>query len=358
MNDPKSAHDTHTDEKRLSALNSMDAMFRTLFDETPCACAVLDEKLVVIAANKRCVEEFESPLGRPCHEVFLGRPAKCASCPAMKTMSDRSVQVGPGDDERRPCRTAPATDRAGEVFGAIHFFQSDTEAERLQKELIAYDCQFGAAAHGLKGCLTGMGGGVYMCNTGTRLNKPERIEKGFAIISRNFRRMQSIAHNVLYYLRERAFSPEPLDAVEMLKRVAEDHADEAEFVDTRIVLSNDLPAEAPVEIDRKALEAALINLVTTSLDNCRGDTRDVDHEVVISARVEERFVVFEMADNGAGVTPEELEEIRALLVDPRGLTPVEVGIYVVNKLAGLLQGSLDIESEKGRGTRYRLHIPR
>ncbi len=357
MNSEIPAHDAHTPDERLAALSSMDTQWRAFFEETPITCTVLDEKGIIIAANKRCAENFESPLGRPCHEVFLGRSEPCLGCPATETFKDHCAHDGAEERASSACRTMPAGDSARNGLGVIHFFQPETDADRLQKELLAYDCQFGAAAHGLKGCLTGMGGGVYMCDTGTRMDKPERIEKGFATIRRNFRRMQSIAHNVLYYLRDRQFYPEPLDAMEILKNVAEDHADEAEFMNTRIAMSGDLPAEVAMDVDRKALEAALINLICTSLDNCRGDSRDIDHEVHVSARVGENQMIVEMADNGAGLTAEELAEVTALFVDPRGLTPPTVGIYVVNKLAGLLGGSLDIESEKGRGTTYRLRVP-
>lgn len=358
MNNEQPLNDAHTHDERLAVLSSMDAMFRVLFEETPCACTILDAKGVIIAANKRCAENFESPLGRACHEVFVSRSEPCAGCPATETLKNHRAHDGTEGAESSACRTVPASDSAGNDLGVIHFFQPETSIERLQKELIAYDCLFGAAAHGLKGCLTGMGGGVYMCDTGTRMNKPERLEKGFATIRRNFRRMQSIAHNVLYYLRDRQFNPEPLDAMEVLRKAAEDHADEAEFMNTRIALSGDMPAEAAMDIDRKALEAALINLICTALDNCRGDSRDVDHEVQITARVDEGQVVFEMADNGAGMTAGELAEVNALFVDPRGLTPPTVGIYVVKKLAGLLGGSLDFESVKETGTTYRLRLPR
>jgi|GEM_PF-2583479 len=358
MNNGQPHNDAQRDDERLAPLSAIDTLGRILFEETPCACALLDAEGIIIAANKRCAENFESPLGRPCHEVFLGRSESCTACPAAETLRDGGAHTGAAGTECAACRTLPAADSAGNSLGVIHFFQPEADAERLRKELIAYDCQFGAAAHGLKGCLTGMGGGVYMCDTGRRMNKPERLDKGFGIIRRNFRRMQSIAHNVLYYLRDRQFNPEPLDAMEVLKKVAEDHADEAEFMNTRIAVSGDLPAEGPMTVDRKALEAALINLICTSLDNCRGDSRDVDHEVLVSARVERGQVVFEMADNGPGMTADELTETIALFVDPRGLTPPTVGIYVVHKLAGLLGGSLEIESEKERGTTYRFGIPR
>lgn len=341
----------------MDALESCDPMFRRLFDEMPCSGAVLDEQRVVIAANRCCAENHESAVGRPCHEVFLGRAEPCVDCPVSRTVEEGCAHSGPEGSDAAACLTIPARDSAGGAFGVIHFFRSGGEAARLQKALVDYDCLFGAAAHGLKGCLTGMGGGVYMCNTGVKLDKPERVEKGFPIINRNFRRMQSIAHHVLYYLRDREFSPEPLDAVEVLKKTADDHADEAEFLNTRIVVSEDLPAEAAMTVDRKAIESALINLLATSLDNCRSDARDIEHESRLSMRVEGGSAVFEMADNGNGLTPEELDELLGLFDDPRPLTPPDVGLYVVNKLAGLLGGSLEVESRREHGTTYRLTIP-
>jgi signal transduction histidine kinase len=150
---------------------------------------------------------------------------------------------------------------------------------------------------------------------------------------------------------------EPLDGVEVLKKVAEDLREEWGFAGAKILLKDGLPSKIPLEADKRALASALTNLAISSLDDCRTDKRDRDHEVHLSVREEDGFAVFEVADNGVGMDKDTLEKIFSLFFNPKGIEAAGVGLYITHKLARLHQGSVRIESEQGQGTQYRLSIP-
>jgi signal transduction histidine kinase len=255
------------------------------------------------------------------------------------------------------CRTAPLRDNGGRAKGVLHMSVRAGQGEDLQQAMTAFDSQVGAVSHGIKGLLTAMAGGFYLWDTGLKNNRPERLNKGFHVVRRSFHRLQRLAHDVLYYVRDRRLHMEPLDGIEMIKELKHDLKDDAEYARTRIVLHEDLPSELPMEGDLRALRSALSNLVISSLHDCYTDKRKIDHLVTISAREEGDHALIEVTDNGPGMGPETRGKIFSLFFNPKGIEAAGVGLYISNKLVRAHKGTMKIESEKGKGSRYIMKVP-
>lgn len=338
--------------------------FERYFEEIPCYCSVLGPDLEIVAANRACRETFTTPFSRRCYQVFKGRKEICPACPALLTLETNGVHESrevltdrSGRDVDVFCRTVPFGAQDGDVSGVLHMSVSGGEAEKLQKDMTAFDSQVGAVSHGIKGLLTAMAGGFYLWDSGMKDLRGDRLKMGVEIVRRNFHRLQHLAHDVFYYVRDRRLHMESLDGAEILRKVAADLEEDALFAGAKIRVADSVPDEASVEADNRALTSALTNLAVSALDDCRTDKREIIHEVVLSLEVDGDSLVFKVSDNGIGMDRDTLDKVFSLFFSPKGIEAAGLGLYITNKLARAHRGQVAIESEPGQGTRYTLRIP-
>lgn len=339
-------------------------LFDRLFEEVPCYCSVLGPDLKIVAVNRACRETFTTPFSRRCFQVFKGRKETCPECPALLTLERNRVHEShevltdrSGRDVDVVCRTVPFDVHDGKASGVLHMSARGGEGEKLQKAMTAFDSQVGAVSHGIKGLLTAMAGGFYLWDSGMKDLRGDRLKMGVEIVRRNFHRLQRLAHDVFYYVRDRRLHMEPLDGVELLRKVAADLQDDAGFSGAKIRMAEGIPAAALVDADQRALTSALVNLAVSALDDCRTDKRAIDHEVILSLTEAEGQLLFEVSDNGIGMDPDTLNKVFSLFFSPKGIEAAGLGLYITNKLARAHKGEVSIESEPGTGTRYLLRIP-
>ena len=123
-------------------------------------------------------------------------------------------------------------------------------------------------------------------------------------------------------------------------------------------LDSRLPATFPVRADRRRLEQVLTNLVDNAIKfNKPGG------EVRIGGRVEADRRILEVEDTGTGIPSESREKIfhRFYRVDPdrsREAGGTGLGLAIVKHLVQAMGGGVYVESEPGRGSTFRLTLPR
>lgn len=114
---------------------------------------------------------------------------------------------------------------------------------------------------------------------------------------------------------------------------------------------NEIPDVIPVH--GGAVRQATLNLL---LNACAA--APLDGVVRFSAVLEGRVLVIAVADSGPGLPEsvrqayEESETVRSLKGDDRGL-----GVWMVKRLIAGLGGRIGVETDAGRGTLIRLHVP-
>jgi two-component system, chemotaxis family, CheB/CheR fusion protein len=149
---------------------------------------------------------------------------------------------------------------------------------------------------------------------------------------------------------------EPIDLAELVRDIAT--STESLALAKRLMLAVDVPdGPTTVVTDATKVHQILVNLLGNAI-------RYTDRgRVWIRAQVDAETVILEIEDTGVGIAPEHREQIfeRFWQVDQsdtklRGGTGL--GLVVTRDLARALGGDVEVESEMGRGTLFRVRLPR
>ena len=134
------------------------------------------------------------------------------------------------------------------------------------------------------------------------------------------------------------------------------------------VVTNLSPAADAVEVDQGSFDQALVNLLINARDAMpNGGTLTITTRNVVLAEPEAQrnnippgaWVEVEVADTGEGMSPETLSRIFEpfFTTKPSG-SGSGLGLAMVYAFARNCGGSIDVQSELGHGTQFRLYLKR
>jgi protein-histidine pros-kinase len=114
-----------------------------------------------------------------------------------------------------------------------------------------------------------------------------------------------------------------------------------------------------VESDRRILSQILINLTNNAIKFT--DEGQVQIELGSQRVNGHTLATVEVTDTGIGIRPEDQQKLfqafQQVDIDHRG-EGTGLGLYLSQKLAVLIKGRIELESEYGKGSVFRLLIPR
>jgi PAS domain S-box-containing protein len=115
----------------------------------------------------------------------------------------------------------------------------------------------------------------------------------------------------------------------------------------------------PVAVDREMWEKIVLNLLSNAFKFTLKGTIDVR----LSEDLERDSILLEVADSGIGIPSEDLRRLferfhRVENAGGRSFEGTGIGLALVKELVNLHQGGVDVDSEPGRGSTFRLWIPR
>jgi signal transduction histidine kinase len=116
------------------------------------------------------------------------------------------------------------------------------------------------------------------------------------------------------------------------------------------------PSPARVLIDRAHLEQILLNLIV----NARDATAPGGHlwlDVRVEERGGERWVALTATDDGSGMDPEVARRIFEPFFTTKGHAGTGLGLATVQRVVRAAGGTIEVESEPGRGTSFRIRLP-
>ncbi len=128
--------------------------------------------------------------------------------------------------------------------------------------------------------------------------------------------------------------------------------DQAQSSGAEIAIRTELQPTVPACGDESALREVLTNLIFNAVDAMpKGGT------LTLRCRQETNRAVIEVSDSGTGMTPEVRERCLEPFFSTKGERGTGLGLAMVFGILQRHSGSVDIESELGRGTTFFVRLP-
>jgi PAS domain S-box-containing protein len=252
---------------------------------------------------------------------------------------------------------------AGHVATAIAN-ASAYEAERRRAEALAEldrvkTAFFGNVSHEFRTPLTLALAPLADALHDTAVPLPEVHRERVQIAHRNSLRLLKLVNTLLDFSRleagraQAAFEPWDLDA--LTADVASTFRSAVERVGLRYTVETHDLGE-PVQVDRDMWEKIVLNLVSNAYKFT------LEGEIRVTLGRTATHAVLTVADTGTGIPPSELPHLFERfhrVRNPRGrsLEGTGIGLALVKELVRLHGGQIDVRSEEGRGSSFRVSIP-
>ncbi|MFU8897203.1 MAG: PAS domain S-box protein, partial [Gammaproteobacteria bacterium] len=268
-------------------------------------------------------------------------------------------------------RAVPVKDEDGHVYRVIGVAEDITNLKRAEAQLHqaqkidAIGNLAGGIAHDFNNLLTVVLGNLDALGSEPDLSEAAR-KRYLDMALQASERAAGLTRQLLAFSRAQVLMPRPTQVNQLIEELVQLVARTlSEDIELRLTLEPGLPQ---IHIDSAQLETAIFNLVLNARDampgggqleirtsTCHIDRRD---EAAALPCAPGRYVVVEVADNGLGMSASVHERI----FEPF-FTTKEVGKGTGLGLSTALgfvrqsKGGIEIDSEPGRGTRFRVLLP-
>lgn len=147
-----------------------------------------------------------------------------------------------------------------------------------------------------------------------------------------------------------------LDAVQLSEAIGAAVQATAHDIPQRIELNCDVPALPPVLGDLRRLTTVFTELLTNAVEAIARDPRIVPaHEIAVRARADGPRVVVEIRDDGPGIQPSDLRRVFEPFFTARPFGESRgLGLAVCHGIVTSLGGELEVDSQPGRGSTFRV----
>jgi signal transduction histidine kinase len=212
-------------------------------------------------------------------------------------------------------------------------------------------------SHGVKGILTGLDAGAYLAESGLRKENLNQIREGLATVKEMVERIRRVVLDVLYFAKERPLEWRRMSVqafVEDLLATASPkiHSHPIELV-TEIETNL-----GEFEVDQGVAAPALLNIFENAVDACLEDGSQTSHQVTFRVDADSTDVVFQIGDNGVGMSPEVQEKMFDLFYSSKGRAGTGLGLFITRQVVRQHGGSIEVESIPGQGSCFTVRWPR
>jgi signal transduction histidine kinase len=282
------------------------------------------------------------PLPDPWPELSLAELAAELFGPSASIVHSR---VSPTPSKTYAVAGIPARAGVGTAVLVIADVSLQERRERAEREFVTN------AAHELRTPLSAISGAVEVLESGAKELPPER-DRFLAIVARQTARLGRLVHALLTLARAQTGAEQlEFEQVKLRPLLAEIAAEaRAEGADVELTCPARLIAFTHADLLQQAIE----NLVSNAQ---KYGGREI--EIVATGEDPTRTRI-EVIDHGEGLSAEERERVfdRFYRTGERGEGGFGLGLSIVREVVSVLEGEIEIESERGIGTCVAIVLPR
>jgi len=345
------------------AYTFMEAMIATSMD----GIIALDKDGMVTIFNRAARQIFNAPEDKHITNSELkkmlpsGFIEQASIGPAHLYIPETDIQTL--DGKKHPVRLVGIRIGAEERFMGMAITVQDLHAikqleyEKLEAERLAAVGQTVAGlAHGVKNLITALEGGMYMLNTGIGKGNIDRVQKGMEMLDRNIDRVSMFVKTFLDFSKGREIRAKLNNPVEIASEVVELYATKAQELGINLIYEHAEDIQ-PAPIDYESMHECLTNLVGNAIDACRV-SEEGGNQVKVCVSEKDGTIIYEVIDNGVGMDYEVKRKVFTSFFTTKGLGGTGLGLLMTKKNVQEHGGTIDLESEPGKGTTFRINLPR
>jgi len=276
-------------------------------------------------------------------------------------VSETQVRTVDGDDV--PVRFSAIDLKArSRSRGRAAFLEDLSEIRKLEAHMLEAE-RLGAVgqtvaglAHTIKNLLMGLEGGMYMVDTGLRRGDADRIINGWGVLQRNFEKTTALVKDFLSFSKGRLPELQPTDPNALVRSIVELYRDAALRQGVELVFEPG-PDVASAPLDPAGMETSITNLVSNGIDAAMMREEE-GGRVVLRTLEDDGDLIFEVSDDGCGMDWEVKGKIFTTFFTTKGGEGTGLGLLTTRKIVQEHGGRIDVESESGKGTTFRIRLPR
>jgi signal transduction histidine kinase len=250
------------------------------------------------------------------------------------------------------------------MMGTVSFFQDLREIKKLEKELVnserlaAVGQTVAGMAHCIKNILHGFKGGSYLVDLGINKGDNDKLTKGWDMIQRNIARTSDLVMDLLTYSKERDPEYQTCDPNAIIMDVCEVMRETAEEHQVKLVAELDSTIKS-VSMDPHTIHQCLTNLISNAIDACLFDENiGKNWQVTVKSQFEDdRHFKISIEDNGMGMSQEVMNKLFSSFFSTKGHRGTGLGLLVTRKAVQEHGGTIDVQSQEGKGTIFTLRLP-
>lgn len=267
-------------------------------------------------------------------------------CVPLAKIGGTAKKLAKGDfTERIP---VTSNDEIGQLSRAFNEMANELEnSEQIKNDFIS------SVSHELRTPLTAIKGWSETLEGGY---DPEAFQKGMKVITGETKRLEQMVEDLLDFSRIQSghFSLQmtTIDVIAELEDALLIYIDKAKK--ENILLSYNEPEfMCAVEGDKNRLRQVFINIIDNALKYTESGG-----SIEVMAEKNDSAVIVSISDSGAGIAPEDLPKVKQKFYKANKTKHGSgIGLAVADEIVSMHGGTLDIESELGKGTTVTIMLP-
>jgi signal transduction histidine kinase len=243
-------------------------------------------------------------------------------------------------------------------FLALFLEKEKYEAASRERERLAVIGEVVAGlAHYAKNLLMGLSFGTSCLERQFAENAPRGSREALDAVALSSQQISNLVMDMLSYAKEREPVRSEVDLAQVIDHVATVYRlllDDND-VDFSVDVASDVPT---VSADPQALERVFFNLIANAIDALTEVPGEGVRQIKVSIEKEgEGAVEVRVKDTGCGIPKDKVEDVFRVFFSTKGSRGTGLGLAVVRKIVDEHSGSIEVTSEEGQGTEFRLVFP-
>ncbi|OGW40873.1 MAG: hypothetical protein A2Y97_14215 [Nitrospirae bacterium RBG_13_39_12] len=330
-----------------------------IFESISDMVCFIDRDYIVKSINNAVSKRLGKPpvdiVGKKCYEVFHGKDKPWSDCPHQKTIKTKKAYVEEVEDPYLGgtfiTSSSPIFDTTGEFIGTVHVIRDITEMKSLQERLVMTERMAALGevaakvAHEIRNPLVSVGGFARRLEKKLNGNLKEYAD----IIAKEIERLEDILNEILGFVKEIRISKEIVDSSRLIEDVISLVKNDIE--ERGITLVKEFEESPEIFVDPGRIKEALLNIMTNAVQAIGSSGT-----LFVKTYVKDDAAVFEIKDTGPGISDKDMP----FILDPfftTKSTGTGLGLAITHRIVEEHDGRIEVESNLGKGSIFRVFMP-